>query len=98
MMLPRLAAALALLAVTHGGAWWHGRGWERDRWQARVAALEAQGREAQARAQGAADALERERARVAAVLARLGEDADADPDAARVALPERAMRAVGSVQ
>jgi hypothetical protein len=94
----RLAAAVAILAAAYLAGQWHGRAGEHAKWQARVAALEAQGREAQARAQGAADALERERARVAAVLAQLAEDADADPDAGRVALPERAMRALGSVQ
>ena len=30
--LPALAAALALLAATHGATWWHGRAGERAKW------------------------------------------------------------------
>ena len=94
--LQALVAALALLAATHGAAWWHGRAGERERWQAasaeqrgRLDAAHDAARQASLRAAG----LARERDRLAADLVALS---DADADAGRVALPARAMGWVGA--
>jgi hypothetical protein len=75
-----LAAALVLGAVwAHG--WWTGREGERERWQARTAALAAQRAIAQARAAGQAEIIARAAAERAELLAGM-EARDRDSETA----------------
>lgn len=70
---------------------WSGKQHERGLWEARVATLTAERDRHAARLAGLAEAYEAERERRAVAEATLERLADEDPDADRIALPERAV-------
>lgn len=92
----RWVAGALVLALTHGGAWWHGYDTRKDFDAARVAEAQAAQRVAQARVIGLAEAqalaaLERDRLRE-----ELDNAANADPYAGRVCLGADSVRRLGS--
>ncbi len=88
----RLLLAAVLLAAVWGHGWHTGRTTERERWQARVAALAAQRNAAQARAAAQAEIIARAAVERAALLSRLEEADRASPTADHPALSADAVR------
>lgn len=90
----RMATLIALALTLLSAGWLQGRAEERALWQARVAALTAERSRAAARIAGLTEALAQERASRAALARSLEDQADADDDADRVALPARSLRRI----
>lgn len=83
-----LSAGLALFAL----GWWQGTGAERDRWQARAAAMAADRDRLAARIAALTEALGREEARQAELARQLEELANADQESGRISLPARSLQ------
>lgn len=86
------ALAVALLAGTYQA----GKLAERGRWEARIAATRMEQIRADARAEAATRALARSEAQRAELARQLEEQADADADAGRAALPARSLQRIGA--
>ncbi|MGY6634065.1 MAG: hypothetical protein ACXIU8_10005 [Alkalilacustris sp.] len=91
------AILLVALAITlHSAGWLQGRHAERAAWNARAAALTAERERASARIAGLSEALSRAEAAHAAMTRQLEEQAHADDDAGRTALPARSLHRLGA--
>ena len=91
-MMTRIATLAGIGLALFGAGWLQGQSAEREAWTARAAALTAERDRAAARVAGLSQALDQARAERARLAAQLEDQADADDDADRPALPARSLR------
>ena len=92
----RVVLIVSLAITLHAAGWLQGRATERAAWTARSAALAAERDRAAARIVGLSQALARAEVAHAHVVQRLEDQADADDDSGRIALPARSLRRLGA--
>ncbi|MBK5928584.1 hypothetical protein CCR87_14800 [Rhodobaculum claviforme] len=90
----RIVLVVALAVTLHAAGWMQGRAAERAAWSTRTAALIAERDRAAARVAGLSEALAHAQAARAALALDLEDQADADDDAGRIALPARSLRRI----
>lgn len=88
----RAALALVLAATLFAVGWVQGRTGERAAWTARMAIVQAERARAAARIAGLTEALQHAQEARAALAAQLEDEAHADDDAGRMALPARSLQ------